>query len=390
MVSAGSRVLLGLEGEFPLHLFILEDALLIAKKRVQQHEGSGRFFQRRFPDGSVSSAATAVELWMQASFDVAKGKVNMDEEQPGPSIEAPVREGGPNQAIQIGLQSAFQAQAMASVEHSAQESVEQQGTAFLQGLEAAGQGPGAAQGVASPTVREQPQGLLSSAPRVPMVAPVLSPGGTRPAAAAVDRDGVAGAAVEGNAFLQQGVQTSLMTPQQAMRVSRTKPASAGTFYKPSMPGLSRSQALSEQGSDMPHVGQGGRGATLAQVLADVSMAECWCGMPGIMLDAAMQAQYGFMCDVVPVDVRGFPSPGNQTRPETILFDFRGADPQGTLTGYEVKVTPQVAAQSNIAYVESNAHGQLQPMQVLAQKFGAVTEAKEYPNLSPMFNLKKHH
>ena len=85
MVSAGSRVLLGLEGEFPLHLFILEDALLIAKKRVQQHEGFERFFQRRFPDGSVSSAATAVELWMQASFDVAKGKVNMEEEQPGPN-----------------------------------------------------------------------------------------------------------------------------------------------------------------------------------------------------------------------------------------------------------------------------------------------------------------
>ena len=123
---------------------------------------------------------------------------------------------------------------------------------------------------------------------------------------------------------------------------------------------------------MLHVGQGGTGATLAQVLADARMAEHWRGMPGIMLDAAMQAQFGIMCDVVPVDVRGFPSPGNQTRPEAILFDFWGVDPQGVLTGYEVKVTPQVAAQSNIAYVESNAHGQLQPMQVLAQKFGTVT------------------
>ena len=69
----------GTENNAPLLMFILEDALIAAKLRVELPEQFEEFFETTYPDGTVSSPQKAVAHWLQLSFDVANGKVSMQD-----------------------------------------------------------------------------------------------------------------------------------------------------------------------------------------------------------------------------------------------------------------------------------------------------------------------
>ena len=79
LVARASRVLGGTENNAPLLMFILEDALIAAKLRVELPEQFEEFFEATYPDGTVSSPQKAVAHWLQLSFDVANGKVSMQD-----------------------------------------------------------------------------------------------------------------------------------------------------------------------------------------------------------------------------------------------------------------------------------------------------------------------